>query len=171
MPIPRQRAKTRSTVKPRIPDPIAAPDRVQRFSKLLYSIIVAKWFKPVKISVVNKGAMMIKRQRKAILLVVLACLVVLVCSAQRMASLHALAMKAPHVTQQSDVEPPVTPCELSAKSLLASPPIMFEGALFALALLMVVLTPQPVRHQRRWPPRVISPPRLRVHLRLCVFRE
>ncbi|PLN44346.1 copper resistance protein, partial [Klebsiella pneumoniae] len=22
-----------------------------------------------------------------------------------------------------------------------------------------------------WPPRVISPPRLRVHLRLCIFRE
>lgn len=114
---------------------------------------------------------MFKRQRKAILLVMLACLVVLVCSAQRMASLHALALKTPLVTQQSDVELPVTSCELSAKSLLASPPIMFEGALFALALLMVLLTPQPVRRERRWPPRVISPPRLRVHLRLCVFRE
>ena len=118
---------------------------------------------------------MIKRQRKAILLVVLACLVVLVCSAQRMASLHALALNAPAVVQLSSVdsatELPVTPCELSAKSLLASPPIMFEGALFALALLMVLLTPQPVRRERRWPPRVISPPRLRVHLRLCVFRE
>ena len=114
---------------------------------------------------------MIKRQRKAILLVVLACLVVLVCTAQRMASLHALALQPTAVTQHSDAEPPVTPCELSAKSLLASPPIMFEGALFALALLIVVLAAQPVRRQRRWPPRVISPPRLRVHLRLCVFRE
>ncbi len=35
---------------------------------------------------------MIKRQRKAILFVLLACLVVLVCTAQRMAGMHALVM-------------------------------------------------------------------------------
>ena len=33
---------------------------------------------------------MIKRQRNAILLVALACLVVLICTAQRMAGMHAL---------------------------------------------------------------------------------
>ncbi|HEY2452282.1 MAG TPA: copper resistance protein [Scandinavium sp.] len=119
---------------------------------------------------------MILRQRKAFLLVALACLVVLVCTAQRMAGLHALMMDASPVAQQSvqqnsDSDAPVTPCELSAKSLLATPPVMFEGALFAVALLMAVLAAVPQRPERQWPPRVISPPRLRVHLRLCVFRE
>ncbi len=84
---------------------------------------------------------MIHRQRKAILLVALACLVVLVCTAQRMASLHALTMNVASVSQtvSSDGDAPVTPCELSAKSLLASPPVLFEGALFAVALLLAVL--------------------------------
>lgn len=115
---------------------------------------------------------MIPRQRKAFLLVALACLVVLVCTTQRMAGLHALVMNASPVAQQSvDGDAPVTPCELSAKSLLATPPIMFEGALFAITLVLAVLAAVPHRPVRRWPPRVISPPRLRVHLRLCVFRE
>ena len=116
---------------------------------------------------------MIHRQRKAILLVALACLVVLVCTAQRMASLHALTMNVASVSQtvSSDGDAPVTPCELSEKSLLASLPVLFEGALFAVALLLAVLAALPVFFTRVWPPRVISPPRLRVHLRLCVFRE
>ena len=118
---------------------------------------------------------MIKRQRKAILLVALACLVVMVCTAQRMAGLHALVMNATAVTQsiqqgEDTAEAPVTPCELSAKSLLAAP-VLFEGALFAVALLLTLLAAIPPRIVRLWPPRVISPPRLRVHLRLCVFRE
>ncbi|MDK9359242.1 copper resistance protein [Lelliottia sp. V106_10] len=115
---------------------------------------------------------MIPRQRKAFLLVALACLVVLVCTTQRMAGLHALVMNASPVAQQSvDGDAPVTPCELSAKSLLATPPIMFEGALFAITMVLAVMAAVPHRPVRRWPPRVISPPRLRVHLRLCVFRE
>ncbi|MFG6655998.1 copper resistance protein [Scandinavium sp. M-37] len=123
---------------------------------------------------------MISRQRKAFLLVALACLVVLICTAQRMAGLHALMMNASPVAQQSlqqtteqssDSEAPVTPCELSAKSLMAVPPVLFEGAMFGIALLMAVLAAVPQRPERQWPPRVISPPRLRVHLRLCVFRE
>ncbi len=109
---------------------------------------------------------MIKRQRKAILLVALACLVVLVCTAQRMAGLHALVMNATAVTQsiqqgEDTAEAPVTPCELSAKSLLAAPPVLFEGALFAVALLLTLLAAIPPRIVRLWPPRVISPPRLR----------
>ncbi|WP_142503551.1 copper resistance protein [Lelliottia amnigena] len=119
---------------------------------------------------------MIPRQRKAFFLVALACLVVLVCNTQRMAGLHALVMNAASVAQQTvkqtgDSDAPVTPCELSAKSLLATPPIMFEGALFAITLVLAVLAAVPHRPVRRWPPSVISPPRLRVHLRLCVFRE
>lgn len=118
---------------------------------------------------------MIKRQRKALILVALACLVVLVCTTQRMAGLHALVMKSTMISQtvqQDDArEAPVSPCELSAKSLLASPPILFEGALVAMAVLMMLLAAMPAAQERRRPVRVISPPRLRIHLRLCVFRE
>ncbi|HGY1772557.1 copper resistance protein [Klebsiella aerogenes] len=116
---------------------------------------------------------MIKRQRKAILLVLLACLVVLICTAQRMAGMHALVMNVTAASQSAqpgpdNAEAPVSPCELSAKSLMAVPPMLFEGALLAIALLLAAIPP---RIERIWPPRVISPPRLRVHLRLCVFRE
>ncbi|EPX2837677.1 copper resistance protein [Klebsiella variicola subsp. variicola] len=119
---------------------------------------------------------MIKQQRKAILFVLLACLVVLTCTAQRMAGMHALVMNltadSPSLQQNPDkAEAPVTPCELSAKSLMAVPPMLFEGALLAITLLLAVLAAIPPRIERQWPPRVISPPRLRVHLRLCVFRE
>lgn len=118
---------------------------------------------------------MIKRQRKAILFVLLACLVVLTCTA-RQARMHALVMNltadSPSLQQNPDkAEAPVTPCELSAKSLMAVPPMLFEGALLAITLLLAVLAAIPPRIERQWPPRVISPPRLRVHLRLCVFRE
>ncbi|EPW2735392.1 TPA: copper resistance protein [Klebsiella pneumoniae] len=116
---------------------------------------------------------MIKRQRKAILFVLLACLVVLTCTAQRMAGMHALVMNltadSPSLQKNQDqAEAPVTPCELSAKSLMAVPPMLFEGALLAITLLLAAIPP---RIERQWPPRVISSPRLRVHLRLCVFRE
>ncbi|RZM49917.1 copper resistance protein [Klebsiella pneumoniae] len=122
---------------------------------------------------------MIKRQRKAILFVLLACLVVLTCTAQRMAGMHALVMNLTADSQslqqnQDQAEAPVTPCELSAKSLMAVPPMLFEGALLAITLLLAVLAVLaaiPPRIERQWPPRVISSPRLRVHLRLCIFRE
>ena len=119
---------------------------------------------------------MIKRQRKAILFVLLACLVVLTCTAQRMAGMHALVMNLTADSQslqqnQDQAEAPVTPCELSAKSLMAVPPMLFEGALLAITLLLAVLAAIPPRIERQWPPSVISSPRLRVHLRLCVFRE
>jgi len=93
-----------------------------------------------------------------------------------MAGMHALVINLTATSQsvqqgQESAEAPVTPCELSAKSLMAVPPILFEGALFAVTLLLALLAANPPRRERLWPPRVISPPRLRVHLRLCVFRE
>ena len=99
----------------------------------------------------------------------LACVVVMVCTAQRMAGLHALQMDTVATSvvvsaqAQTDEASSVTPCELSAKSLLAAPPVLFEGAILVLCLLLSLLP--------FFPPRAISPPTLRVHLRFCVFRE
>ncbi|CAI0703253.1 copper resistance protein [Serratia ficaria] len=120
---------------------------------------------------------MVKRQRIAKWFLCLACLVVLTCMTQRMASLHALqqTLGVPAIAAQpvggdyAAAQP--TPCELSAKSLLASPPVMFETALFGLGLLLALLAPTVAARLRIPPPRVISPTTLRVHLRLCVFRE
>lgn len=64
-----------------------------------------------------------------------------------------------------------TSCELSAKSLLASPPVLFELAIFSLGLLLLLLIPIIPASMRFPPPRVISPSGLRVHLQLCIFRE
>lgn len=90
--------------------------------------------------------------------------------------MHALVMNLTADSQslqqnQDQAEAPVTPCELSAKSLMAVPPMLFEGALLAITLLLAVLAAILPRIERQWPPRVISSPRLRVHLRLCIFRE
>ncbi|ATM95074.1 hypothetical protein [Yersinia frederiksenii] len=117
---------------------------------------------------------MFKRQRAAKWFLCLACLVILVCMTQRIASLHALE-KTLLLTSSSQViadgEEAPTPCELSAKSLLASPPVLFELAIFSLGLLLLLLVPIVPSSLRFPPPRVISPSGLRVHLRLCIFRE
>ncbi|EAZ2416727.1 copper resistance protein [Salmonella enterica] len=120
---------------------------------------------------------MAKQQRMGWWFLCLACVVVMVCTAQRMAGLHALQMQATasaavvSAPSSTDDGSPVTPCELSAKSLLAAPPVLFEGAILALCLLLSLLAPVRVMRLRFSPPRAISPPTLRVHLRFCVFRE
>lgn len=120
---------------------------------------------------------MAKRQRMGWWFLCLACVVVMVCTAQRMAGLHALQMATTAIvataspTSVTEEASPVTPCELSAKSLLAAPPVMFEGAILALCILLALLTPFRSVRLPFFPQRVISPPRLRVHLRFCVFRE
>ena len=74
---------------------------------------------------------MAKRQRLGWWFLCLACVVVMVCTAQRMAGLHALQMNtvATSVVTSEQAQPdeaaPVTPCELSAKSLLDAPPVLF----------------------------------------------
>ncbi|OWF67983.1 hypothetical protein [Yersinia alsatica] len=117
---------------------------------------------------------MFKRQRAAKWFLCLACLVILVCMTQRIASLHALE-KTLLLTSSSQIvadgEEAPTPCELSAKSLLASPPVLFELAIFSLGLLLLLLVPIAPTSMRFPPPRAISPSGLRVHLRLCIFRE
>ncbi|EKN4820251.1 copper resistance protein [Yersinia enterocolitica] len=117
---------------------------------------------------------MFKRQRAAKWFLCLACLVILVCMTQRIASLHALekSLLLPSSLQVvADANDAPTPCELSAKSLLASPPVLFELAIFSLGLLLLLLVPIIPTSMRFPPPRVISPSGLRVHLRLCIFRE
>ncbi|MCS3407789.1 copper resistance protein [Serratia sp. AKBS12] len=121
---------------------------------------------------------MIKRQRIAKWFLCLACLVVLTCITQRMAGLHALQIMlgVPTVSAATSSDdnaeaPGSSPCELSAKSLLAAPPVMFETVLLGLGLLLALLAPTLSARLRIPPPRAISPPTLRVHLRLCVFRE
>lgn len=90
---------------------------------------------------------MAKRQRMGWWFLCLACVVVIVCTAQRMAGLHALQMNtaatAVVASAQTDTDDasPVAPCELSAKSLLASPPVLFEGAILVLCLLLSLLAP------------------------------
>ncbi|HGA5142360.1 TPA: copper resistance protein [Salmonella enterica subsp. diarizonae serovar 61:l,v:z35] len=120
---------------------------------------------------------MAKQQRMGWWFLCLACVVVMVCTAQRMAGLHALQMQATASSAVVSAHPstddasPVTLCELSAKSLLAAPPVLFEGAILALCLLLSLLAPVRVMRLPFLPPRAISPPTLRVHLRFCVFRE
>ncbi|WP_229237474.1 copper resistance protein [Citrobacter farmeri] len=120
---------------------------------------------------------MAKRQRMGWWFLCLACVVVIVCTAQRMAGLHALQMETtvvtatPSPTSVAEETSPVTPCELSAKSLLTAPPVVFEGAILALCLLLALLTPLRTIRLPFLPQRIISPPGLRVHLRFCIFRE
>lgn len=110
---------------------------------------------------------MAKQQRMGWWFLCLACVVVMVCTAQRMAGLHALQMQATasaavvSAPSSTDDGSPVTPCELSAKSLLAAPPVLFEGAILALCLLLSLLAPVRVMRLPFSPPRAISPPRRR----------
>lgn len=126
---------------------------------------------------------MVQRQRVAKWFLILACLVVLTCTTQRMAGMHMLSKYLPTddiTATQTAVEPtvtvsqetPISPCELSAKSLLAANSMAVEHVFFAL-LLFVALLLEPARRLYSLipPPRAVSLPRLRVHLRLCVFRE
>jgi hypothetical protein len=99
-----------------------------------------------------------------------------------MAGMHMLSKYLPtdvtvtQTTGESQVsdsqESPISPCELSAKSLLAANSMAVEHLFFAL-LLFVALLLEPARQLRLLIPplRAVSLPRLRVHLRLCVFRE
>ncbi|AKJ42468.1 hypothetical protein [Pragia fontium] len=120
---------------------------------------------------------MAQQQRIAKWFLILACLLVLVCTAQRMASLHMLSKysssdTAALVQAQDDQSQSTSPCELSAKSLLAANSMAGEHLFFAL-LLFITLLLEPARQLRLLIPplRAVSLPRLRVHLRLCIFRE
>lgn len=117
------------------------------------------------------------RQLKAIALLVVACFVMLICLTQRASILHHMQVKAASLslTAQNSVQehpsPALSPCELSAHSLLAAQPLHFDTILLLPGLLVLVLAvlinvsvlPRPVIFFR--------PPLLRIHLKNCVFRE
>lgn len=105
---------------------------------------------------------MVKRQRIAKWFLCLACLVVLTCMTQRMAGLHAL---------QQTLGILAATAVQSGDEAAEAQPVMFEAMLFGLGLLLALLAPTIAARLRIPPPRAISPPNLRVHLRLCVFRE
>ncbi len=117
-------------------------------------------------------------RRYAWLLLLLAGLVILTCMAQRLTAMRVL-MPAVSTSQLSATSPnaadesPVTPCELSSKSLMATlpdlPVMLLPGLLLILALLFT-LTPGE-RLQRARDLFLSAPPGRRRHLQLCVFRE
>jgi len=122
------------------------------------------------------GRVMTTRQRKATGFLILACLVILICMAQRVASLHVLSP--PSVTASlsvispdSDESAPLTPCEVSAKTLLVVPPLLFDGAVPAPSLLLAVLALLCTLPFRFPPVRARRAPLLRIHLINCNFRE
>lgn len=114
---------------------------------------------------------------------ILTCFVMAFCLVQRAAYLHHFLADASAQAQESvlsaqalqpsseEAEQGPSPCQLSAKSLLCTQPLFFDGALPAVLLFLtllqllaagrpVVLRDDPVR-----------PPTLRIHLKNCVFRE
>lgn len=117
------------------------------------------------------------RQLKALALLVVACFVMLICLTQRASILHHMQVKAAALSltaensAQERVSPALSPCELSAHSLVTAQPLHFDTLLLLPALLVLVLAvlikisvlPRPVIFFR--------PPLLRIHLKNCVFRE
>ncbi|WP_411899969.1 copper resistance protein, partial [Salmonella enterica] len=101
---------------------------------------------------------MAKQQRVGRWFLCLAWVVVMVCTAQRMAGLNALQMQATasaavgSAPSSTDDGSPVTPCDLSAHSLRAAPPALFLRHPLALCLLASTLSPV-----RRLPPPFSSP--------------
>lgn len=122
-----------------------------------------------------------KQRRSALTFFCLATLVILTCMTQRIAGLNALSasLRTDTVTQRVALSPETpseataipTPCELSSKSLLSAPPVILEFALLALGLLLAFLSAGNLAAIRTRLPEAVPVPRLRVHLRLCVFRE
>jgi hypothetical protein len=127
------------------------------------------------------GASMMLQQRAAKRLLLLVCLLVLNCAAQPLARLAMLdhALSCQTLPQQSSAEDqdgaPLSPqpnsCQLNGKWLSAATLLCVEQLFFAIALVIALLAPLWRHTPPLPPPRVISPPERRLHLRLCVWRE
>jgi hypothetical protein len=115
------------------------------------------------------------RQLKALMLLVVACCVMLICLTQRASVLQQMQVKAAAIVQvanggQEIAPDALSPCQLSAHSLLCAQPLHFDTLLLPglLMLLLAALVIVPVRIR---PDAVPRPPLLRIHLKNCVFRE
>lgn len=117
------------------------------------------------------------RQLHAIALLVVACFVMLICLTQRASVLHHMQVKAvalSTMTESSSHEratPALSPCELSAHSLLAAQPLHFDTILLLPGLLVLVLAVRVKLCVLPQPERIFRPSLLRIHLKNCVFRE
>ncbi|WP_369498798.1 copper-binding protein [Pseudenterobacter timonensis] len=117
------------------------------------------------------------RQLKAIVLLVVACFVMLICLTQRASILHNMQVRAAvlSVTAEKSVQEgassALSPCELSAHSLLAAQPLHFDAILLLPGLLVLVLAALIKISVLPRPTILFRPPLLRIHLKNCVFRE
>lgn len=117
------------------------------------------------------------RELKAVLLLVVACCVMLICLTQRASILHHMQMKAAAISLSADSgsheasSPSLSPCELSAHSLLAAQPLHFDTLLFSQGLLILILAVLIKISILPVPTVQFRPPILRIHLKNCVFRE
>lgn len=117
-------------------------------------------------------------QLKAITFLVLACLIMLSCLAQRIMVLHELRIQPDHarLTWRHDgirrETPPPSPCQLSAHALLVAQPCFFDTVILKTSLLMLRLSTAINENHSLFALTVIpfTPP-LRIHLKNCVFRE
>lgn len=124
---------------------------------------------------------MIHQQRMAKRLLLLVCLLVLNCAAQPLARLamldHALSCQLLPLGDTEDQNsaksgsPQPNSCQLNGKWLSAATLLCVEQLFFAIALVIALLAPLWRHTPPLPPPRVISPPKRRLHLRLCVWRE
>lgn len=117
------------------------------------------------------------RQLKAIALLVVACFVMLVCLTQRASILHHMQVKAAAISltgensQQERVSPALSPCELSAHSLLIAQPLHFDTLPLLPGLLVLVLAVLINISNQPRPVIFFWSPLLRIHLKNCIFRE
>jgi len=119
-----------------------------------------------------------RRQLRALLLLVIACCVMVICLTQRASVLHQMQARAAAYTaqvaapgEQTLAPPSLSPCELSAHSVLAAQPLHFDTVLLLPTLLVLMLAAQVIIPVPQRPDAVPRPPLLRIHLTNCVFRE
>lgn len=120
-----------------------------------------------------------RRQLRALLLLVIACCVMVICLTQRASVLHQMQVRAAAYSaqvaapggEQTLAPPSLSPCELSAHSVLAAQPLHFDTVLLLPTLLVLMLAAQVIIPVPQRPDAVPRPPLLRIHLTNCVFRE
>ncbi|MGL5701213.1 MAG: hypothetical protein ACRCYL_18720 [Kluyvera sp.] len=108
---------------------------------------------------------------------IVTCLAMALCLAQRAVYLHHFLQQAGQTTQvvtqptADDAAHGPSPCQLSANSLFCAQPIFFDGALPAVIIFLALLQLFTPLRRAAFRDEVVRPPRLKIHLQNCVFRE